>query len=603
MKEMMTANSNELAGILWESDPFIYRMLRNCENLHDARNRLYAYLSDLDKSLFNIYSANQYKDMNILEKKNARECIRFFRTLIRIENEKQTGFSALKKLFKIAREGKVPKNISKGFLCEFIFLFRGINGNSGLYTEKEPPLFLKLDGKEAALERTKFLDFYSSKMKLFFKRYRTGLEKDLINERLQIKNTILQYFDADEGDWGDYLWHLKHIISDIRTIQSIVKLNKEEIQGLELAEKYNIPFQITPYYLSLFDRENRQQYDRSIRRQVLPSTNYCKNYMDSIKKGASLDFMQEASTSPIEGITRRYPQIVIIKPFKSCPQICVYCQRNWELKGIEETGINSEVINRTIDWIRGNPNISEVLVTGGDPLTLNDNYIEELLEKIADIDHVDRIRIGTRTLVTLPSRITYTLTDIFNKHHQLGKKELCIVTHLQHPTEITPDFIGAVSKIKKHGINIYNQQVFTYYNSRKFETCLLRKTMKKSGVDPYYTFNTKGKEETIDYRVPISRIEQERKEEARLLPGMERTDEPVFNVPRLGKSHLRAWQDHEVIMVLANGMRVYRFYPWESKSELVEPYNYTDVSIFDYLKRLYMDGEDIDEYKTIWYYF
>ena len=144
----------------------------------------------------------------------------------------------------------------------------------------------------------------------------------------------------------------------------------------------------------------------------------------------------------------------------------------------------------------------------------------------------------------------------------------------------------------------YNQQVFTYYNSKKFESVLLRKTLKKSGVDPYYQFNTKGKDETIDYRVPIARIEQERKEEARMLPGSIRTDEQVFNVPRLGKSALNSWQDHEVIMILNSGKRVYRFYPWESKQALVEPYNYTDVSIYDYLNRLKHDNEDVDEYSS-----
>ncbi len=153
------------------------------------------------------------------------------------------------------------------------------------------------------------------------------------------------------------------------------------------------------------------------------------------------------------------------------------------------------------------------------------------------------------------------------------------------------------------GINIYNQQVFTYYNSKKYESCLLRKVLKKSGIDPYYTFNTKGKDETIDYRVPIARIEQERKEEARFLPGLVRTDEPVFNVPRLGKSHLRSWQDHEVMMILQDGRRMYRFYPWESKYALVEPYNYIDVSIYDYLKRLKDDDENVDDYSSIWYYF
>jgi lysine 2,3-aminomutase len=103
--------------------------------------------------------------------------------------------------------------------------------------------------------------------------------------------------------------------------------------------------------------------------------------------------------------------------------------------------------------------------------------------------------------------------------------------------------------------------------------------------------------------VPIARIEQERKEEARLLPGLVRTDEPVFNVPRLGKSHLRAGQDHELVMILPDGKRVYRFYPWDSRLSFENDYLYTDVPIYDYLLRLYRDKENVDGYESIWYYF
>ncbi len=103
-------------------------------------------------------------------------------------------------------------------------------------------------------------------------------------------------------------------------------------------------------------------------------------------------------------------------------------------------------------------------------------------------------------------------------------------------------------------------------------------------MTPITAFSTKGKEETIDFRVPIARIEQERREEARLQPGLVRTDEPVFNVPRLGKSHLRAWQDHEVIMILPDGRRIYRFYSWEVRLVTSLDYLYTDTSIYDYLK-------------------
>jgi lysine 2,3-aminomutase len=96
---------------------------------------------------------------------------------------------------------------------------------------------------------------------------------------------------------------------------------------------------------------------------------------------------------------------------------------------------------------------------------------------------------------------------------------------------------------------------------------------------------------------------QENKEEARLLPGLVRTDEPVFNVPRLGKSHLRAWQDHEVIMVLPDGRRVYRFYSWETKLTTATDYLYTDVSLYDYFKRLEADGENVNDYLSMLYYF
>jgi lysine 2,3-aminomutase len=102
---------------------------------------------------------------------------------------------------------------------------------------------------------------------------------------------------------------------------------------------------------------------------------------------------------------------------------------------------------------------------------------------------------------------------------------------------------------------------------------------------------------------PIARLLQERKEEARLLPGLDRTDEPVFNVPRLGKSYLRAWQDHEPIMILPDGRRVYRFYPWETRVGVADDYIYTDVSIHGYLSRLLADGENTADYRSVWYYF
>lgn len=607
ISELLEYDTAKLLTALWKSDPEIYRILRSSDNRHIARDRLFDHLNDIERHLFNIYSDRHFKDKNILERNNSKECLRIFKNIIRTENEKLAGFSAMKVLYKAAKEKINSESVNKGFLLEFIHLFRGINCKSGVYIEKETPLFLTLTGRKAANERTMSLDNYASNMEYHFKKYKTGLDIDLAEERLSNKRFVLEFFGSNEKDWLDYRWHLGNIIRDIDTLQGIVRLNHKELKGLECAKKFGIPFQITPYYLSLFDIKNKGIYDHAIRAQVLPSENYCLNYVQSKEQskdgGPGLDFMDERSTSPVKRITRRYPQILILKPFDSCPQICVYCQRNWEIIDMRDAVFSKESIMNAIQWIRDNQNIKEVLITGGDPLTLDDTSIEWLLAEISSIEHIERIRIGTRIIVTLPQRITDPLLRIFDKYNDLGKRELCIVTHFEHPTELTPDSLEAIKKIKRTGISLYNQQVFTYYNSKRYETCLLRKVLKKSGIDPYYTFNTKGKDETIDYRVPIARIEQERKEEARFLPGLVRTDEPVFNVPRLGKSNLRAWQDHEVIMIMEDGRRVYRFYPWDTKYAQAELYNYVDVSIYEYLKRLKDDNENVEDYSSIWYYF
>jgi lysine 2,3-aminomutase len=131
----------------------------------------------------------------------------------------------------------------------------------------------------------------------------------------------------------------------------------------------------------------------------------------------------------------------------------------------------------------------------------------------------------------------------------------------------------------------------------------LLKLLRLIGVDPYYSFNTKGKEETKNYRAPMARLQQEIKEEARLMPGIVRTDEAVYNVPRLGKNYLRAQQHHSVLTILPTGQRVYEFHPWEKNLALADTYIDTDVSIHEFLQELKRRGENIEEYKSIWYYF
>ena len=601
MKNILNKGVKELVKIMWEADPAIRQLLKQSESLAEARKTLMSYLADQERLYFNIYSDRGKTHFHICERNNAKECIRAMKNIIRSENEQNTGLSALKILRKLAADDPDESIFpSEGFIMEFIYLFRGINAQSNITQEI---LTIPEDPEKAASMRSRRLNAYAKKMETSINLIPKGTDPQLEKEFQIMKERILKYFKASEHDWYDYHWQMKHIISDLKTVKALVKLSPEEEDGLRSAEERNIPFQITPYYFAMFSPEGPSEIDRAIRAQVIPSRNYCERVADNKMLQVDMDFMGEKSTSPIPGITRRYPQILILKPIDTCPQICVYCQRNWEIKSVEDSGVSSNLIYQAINWIRDNKHITEVLVTGGDPLMLPNGYLKKILSKLAEIDHVERIRIGTRIPVTLPYRITPELIALLKEHHEFGKREVCVVTHVEHPTEITADFIQSIRMIREAGMSVYNQQVFTYFNSRKYETSALRRVLKVSGVDPYYSFNTKGKAETEDFRVPIARIQQERKEEARFLPGMVRTDEPVFNVPKLGKSHLRAWQDHEVTMITPAGERIYRFYPWESRVTFVDDYLYTDTSIYDYLKRLQKDGEDPERYGTIWYYF
>jgi lysine 2,3-aminomutase len=321
-----------------------------------------------------------------------------------------------------------------------------------------------------------------------------------------------------------------------------------------------------------------------------------------------MDFMLERDTSPIDLITRRYPAIVVFKPYNTCPQICVYCQRNWEIDNVMSPAAmaRSDQIADAIDWIRQHPAIHEVLVTGGDPLVMPDAKLAEILERIADIPSVERIRIGTRILVTLPMRITPDLARLLGAFREPGKREIVVVTHVQNPYEITPDLLQATERIRSEGIPIYNQLVYTFYISRRFEAAALRRALRLAGIAPYYTFNMKGKEETRAYRVPVARLLQEQKEEARLLPGMARTDEAVYNVPGMGKNYLRARQHRSMLSILPDGARVYEYHPWEkniSGTRPLETFITKDIPILEYLERLERIGERVEDYQTIWYYF
>ena len=594
---------------LWLSNPDICNILKKAEDLGSARRAMYEYLSRCEDRVFEVNN-----DLHILEKATIRESVRAFKSIIAPINEKRTEVSALSYLLKLAK-GALPDDIpelSQDFILEFLHLFRAVAGLSGIYStygtpeKRSMPKFIAMDGRDASLMRSEFLDKMARKAEDRIKKYKSGLDENVIKKREKNKKTVLKVFDGDEKQWLDYRWHLRHVIKDISPLEKIIDLTDEEREAVGIAVKYQIPFGITPFYVSLCDKESHRKYDSAVRSQVIPPISYAREFADKKgERGIIMDFMGEHDTSPIDLVTRRYPEILILKPYNSCSQICVYCQRNWEIEGVMDARAvcPPKKVMAAIDWIADRESIRDVLITGGDPLVLSDVRLKRVLDRIADIKHVQRIRIGTRMPVVLPFRITDAFCELLESYVIPGRREVCIVTHFEHPYEITPEAAEAVTKIRKKCISVYNQQVFTFETSRRFETVALRRNLRLIGVDPYYTFITKGKEETNYYRVPIARILQERKEEARLFPGLDRTDEPVFNVPRLGKNHLRAWQDHRLVMILPDGRRVYEFHPWEKYITPIPPFNYIDVSVNGFLQRLKERGEDPEDYKTIWYYY
>ena len=560
---------------------------------------------DLAELLFKFdLEASEDSNLDAATLARIRDTSQVFRNMLKKRSDELASFSMAEALFDIAKDRSRP-DLTPAFYADLYHLILGIQGRGSRKALDDIHLYVINDqGRKAAIHRSNQLDDLQSEVDGKINKFASGLTRPAVARRKRRRDKILTVLNGSLDDWHDWRWQVKNIIRKPDLLQKLVKLSRAEKGAVKEAVKHKLPFGITPYYLSLMDDE-RSLRDSSIRAQVLPPADYVAQ-VSSTRQLCNLDFMGEEDTSPFDLITRRYPAICILKPFNTCPQICVYCQRNWEIDDAmaRNAFAGMKQVDAAISWIKAHPTIHEVLITGGDPLAMGDAVFSEILARVAAIATVHRIRIGSRVPVTMPMRVTADLVDSIAQYRQLGEKEVAVTTHVQHPYEITPELATAVSRFRSRGIPVYNQLVYTYFISKRFQAAALRRELRLVGIDPYYTFNTKGKEETLAYRVPISRLVQEQQEEARLLPGLERTDEAVFNVPRLGKNYLKSREHRDLLSILPNGARVYEFYSWEKNiSDISNTYTSIDIPILDYLKRLEKDGEARQDYDTIWYYF
>lgn len=588
---------------LRKTNPYFFAVLRQARDLEEARGRLRELVDQLASR-----AGETGIDRDPGVQTRIDDCAMVLHCLADRESEEKAAFSTTGALWDIACQ-RPRDELTPAFYAELFYLLRGVQGQGPRRSLDAIHLSAVAEsGRPAARHRSRQLDDLWSEVDRYLESYPAGLNQRAVARRTRRRAHIIKTLGADLDNWYDWRWQIKQIIRELDPLDRLVRLTEEEKQALALARENRLPFGITPYYLSLMDDEldgRAGGRDASIRAQVLPPLSYVQGVL-ATDNSASLDFMGEEDTSPFELITRRYPAICILKPFNTCPQICVYCQRNWEIDEVMAKGAFAgwPRIEAAIQWIHEHPSIHEVLITGGDPLAMGNERLARIMERVAAIPTIERIRIGTRTLVTMPMRFTEGLLSLLARHRQPGRREVAVVTHVQHPYEITPDLAEAVNRLRLRGIPVYNQLVYTFYASRRFEAAALRRQLRLIGIDPYYTFNTKGKDETAAYRVPIARLIQEQQEEARLLPGLGRTDEAVFNVPRQGKCYLRAREYRKLLAIMPNGARKYEFLSWEKKiSQHTTTHISEDVPILDYLNRLRQIGESTSDYETIWYYY
>ncbi len=310
-------------------------------------------------------------------------------------------------------------------------------------------------------------------------------QREKINER---KEKILELLGGTDEDWKNWKWQLRNRITSVGKLSKLFNITEEEKQAiLEVENKYR--WAISPYYLSLIDPDNP---DDPIRKQSIPIIS------EIINTYGEDDPMGEGLTSPVPYITRRYPDRLIINVTNQCGMYCRHCQRR---RNIGEVDIDTpkKDLEVAINYVREHEEIRDVLLTGGDAFMISNDLIEWILIRLRDIPHVEIIRFGTRTPVTLPQRITPELCEILAKYHPVY-----VNTQFNHPQEVTDEAAKACDMLSRSGIPLGNQSVLLNgVNNNKYVIKKLNQELLKIRVLPYYMFHAKNVLGTTHFNVKV----------------------------------------------------------------------------------------------------
>jgi len=292
-----------------------------------------------------------------------------------------------------------------------------------------------------------------------------------------------------EKDWNDWRWHFRNRITTIDELTKFIPLSAEEKVQLKLVTlKY--PLSVTPYYLSLINPDDK---DDPIRRQAIPS-------FDEITFGGTNpeDPLAEERDSVVPGVVHRYPDRVLMVLTDICPMFCRHCtrKREWHKGGWARSQGEIDIM---LEYIRQHQGIRDVVISGGDPLTLSIHRLEEVISRIREIKHVEIIRIGTRFPVVLPQRIDDELCAMLSRYGPIW-----LNTHFNHHREVTPEAAKACDRLLRSGVPVNNQAVLLRgVNDSVEEQMKLCHGLLKIKVRPYYLYQCDEVRGTEHLRTPI----------------------------------------------------------------------------------------------------
>lgn len=298
------------------------------------------------------------------------------------------------------------------------------------------------------------------------------------------------YRDVTDAEWNNWRWQLKNRITRFDELEKFLILSDEE-REFNMHSKTMFPVAITPYYMGLIDRENSKQ---ALRRTMIPIVDECFH-----SEQESEDPLNEDADSPVSGIVHRYPDRVLFLVIDFCSAYCRYCTRSRIVGSRKTHKLDPMRWQKGIDYIKEHPEIRDVLISGGDPLTLSSNGLEWLLSNLRKIPHVEIIRIGTKVPVVLPQRINNDLIRVLKKYHPLFMS-----IHFTHPDELTPETQAACKKLADAGIPLGSQTVLLAGINDNVDTMKqLYHGLLKIRVRPYYLYQCDPIVGSAHFRTPV----------------------------------------------------------------------------------------------------